>query len=156
MVLTPTIFAKDPYMRLKKKKLGPNFDLREEKQELALAWAMEATGEEEEDVPCLVQKRRKMAAPQKRKQVAYYSQQGNGIPRGISSILPFINFSRYHLIFVLNLPCAGFTDRRGINYLARNRVDSSFCEFWDEEEEEDVINLPLMGAMEPIIVEDLL
>lgn len=55
-------------MRMTKKKLGPIFDLKEGRREPAMARAVEAEGEEEEDIPHLVRKARKMVAPWKRKQ----------------------------------------------------------------------------------------
>lgn len=66
-VVIATIFAKEPNLRLKKKKLGPTVDLKEGMMEMAIEKAMEIEGEEEEDAPCLVQKRMKTTASRKRK-----------------------------------------------------------------------------------------
>lgn len=70
MVLAPTIFVRDPHMRLKKKKLGPNMGLREERRERALARAVEAEGGEYKDTRPLIRKGKKMTIPRKRKKVA--------------------------------------------------------------------------------------
>lgn len=37
VILVPTIFMRDPHMRLKRKKLGPAVDLREGREEKVLA-----------------------------------------------------------------------------------------------------------------------
>lgn len=49
VMLDPTIFAKDPFMRLKRKRLGPAIDLKEVRRERVVAQAMEA---EEGERPC--------------------------------------------------------------------------------------------------------
>lgn len=115
------IFVKDPLMRLKRKRLGPTFDLNIGRKELAEAWTKEAEegGEEgsphseegEEDV-CPSEKE---AADTRRREQRYVCE--------IS-----FSFSYISLISscVSNILCgAYFAGGRGIDYLnARYRTNS--------------------------------
>lgn len=72
MVSTPLIFAKDPIIRLKRKKLGPTIHLKDGRREWAEAWAMESEEGDEEDTPRPTARRKgkKTSAPLKKKQFA--------------------------------------------------------------------------------------
>lgn len=53
MVLTPSIFAKDPSMRLKRKRLGPTIDLKVGRRKMGEARVAEPVEGGEEDTPCI-------------------------------------------------------------------------------------------------------
>lgn len=49
-----------------------------------------------------------------------------------------------------------FTGGRGIGYPhIEYKIDSSYSELWDEDEQEEVISLPMVRARELIVFEDL-
>lgn len=90
VVLAPTIFVKDSFMRLKRERLGPIVDLKEVRREQAVAWAMEAEEENEGDTPRAIARMegKKTAALRKRKQAAL------GSSSSLKSIeVHFANFS---------------------------------------------------------------
>lgn len=69
VISVPTIFMRDPHMRLKRKRLGPATDLRDGRRERAMGRATEAEERDEEDEESpLVRKGKSTATPRKREQ----------------------------------------------------------------------------------------
>lgn len=73
VVPAPTMFAKDLFMRLKRKKLGATIDLRQGRKEQVVARVREAEEGEKDTPHPLTRKGKKAVAPRKRKHAALSS-----------------------------------------------------------------------------------
>lgn len=113
VVPAPTISAKHPFMRLKRKRLGPIIDLKEVRRERAMAGAMEVEGKEEEDTPC------PLAREEGKKDS--YSQKMKHAASGSSSVLKRVRYTLYKIsskfLFLFSLVLLNMWAKRLLCYL---------------------------------------
>lgn len=138
--------------------MDPNVDIKEEKRELTLAWAMEAASERGGGCPLPRPKGKEDGCSLEEKagsvRLLVYSQEGKNILRKITSILLLYLFSVTNI--VLNLPGVGFAGSQGISTPEPETVLTlPFAEFWIRKKKRMLLP-SMIGAREPIIVEDLL